>query len=565
VVVEEPGELTRPRNEGESIDFADGVRDDPSAGGEFPRRREHQRGRAAAGRRAPLALAPVAAGRAITSRFTLGDFAIRREIGRGGMGVVYEAEQLSLGRRVALKVLSSAAALDVRSQKRFQIEARAAACLHHEHIVPVYAIGLHDQIPFYTMPYIEGASLAGIIAALAKLRERQPAAAFADGADAASALALDLLADRFGARRDEPMAPISHYHRGPGFIRAVVRLAAQAAEALEHAHEQGVLHRDIKPANLLLDRSGKLWITDFGLARILGSGNLTTTGDVPGTLRYMSPEQARGKRALVDCRSDVYALGATLYELLALEAAVEGRERWEILARIDREEPRPLRRHNPDVPVDLATIVAKAMAKDVSNRYQSAGEFAEDLGRFLDGRTIKARPASPWEHCTRWCRRNAVVTGLVTVQVVVFLIGLALVVVLWRQAHVETSRASEMAQARAMARAGDSKVRTRAHAENAVRGAERGQELPRRATPDRGLPMMNSAVVPATDDRPEPYAMAMREPESVGNADVRAQSNSRALWDNFVCRVPLRWRVRPDRLHRRHRSGVGLIDRPAPH
>ena len=201
----------------------------------------------------------------------LGEFRIVREIGRGGMGVVYEAEQVSLGRRVALKVLPAAGAADARPLARFQVEARVMAALHHPHIVPIFAVGCDRGVHYYAMQLVAGCSLAD------RLR---------------------------GTARDRPSP------------REAARLAMQAAEALEHAHGLGVLHRDIKPGNLLVEPGGHLWVTDFGLARWEDGGDLTGSGDVPGTLRYMSPEQAAGGRVL-DPRTDVYSLGATLYELLA--------------------------------------------------------------------------------------------------------------------------------------------------------------------------------------------------------------------------------------------------------
>ena len=349
---------------------------------------------------------------AVVLPVTYGDFIVRREVGRGGMGIVYEAEQISLGRRVALKILSAAAALDAQSSRRFQIEAQAVACLNHAHIIPVYAIESHDDVPFYAMQFIEGASLAEIVVALRRLRDGKLASTDAGPGNLAEALALDLLVDRFGLGLAEPKPEPPRDVRTNDYVRAVVRLAAQAAEALDHAHEQGILHRDIKPANLLLDRAGKLWVADFGLARIIGSNTLTVQGTLAGTLRYMSPEQILGKRALVDRRSDLYSLGATFYELLTLELAVDGQEHWEILARIDSEEPRPIRRLNPAVSRDLAMIVAKAMAKDVSCRYSTAQDLGDDLRRFLEGRPVKARRAGagsrsydgagatqPWHPC----------------------------------------------------------------------------------------------------------------------------------------------------------------------
>ncbi len=173
---------------------------------------------------------------------------------------------------------------------------------------------------------------------------------------------------------------------------------------------------------------------------------MTATGDLPGTLRYMSPEQALGKRSLVDRRSDVYALGTTIYELLTLESAVDGRERWEILAHVERSQPVPIDRYNPAVPEALATIIAHAMAKDVSSRYQSAGDFAHDLKSFLDGRSIKAKRVKWGEHTIRWCSRNPTIAGLLMALVAVLFLGFLAVTVEWRRANAEATRANSTAQ-----------------------------------------------------------------------------------------------------------------------
>ncbi len=428
---------------------------------------------------------------------TFGDFAIRREVGRGGMGIVYEAEQISLSRRVALKVLPTAAALDARSLQRFQLEAQAAACLHHENIVPVFATGEHEDIPFYAMQFIEGANLASVIGALRQIRDGGTSDDFSEPLDPAVSLAHDLLADRFAPGRSEVgVESPSEYGRLTHYIRAVVRLAAQAADALEHAHDQGILHRDIKPANLLLDRTGKLWVTDFGLARIVGSAGLTVTGDLAGTLRYMSPEQIRGKHALIDRRSDIYSLGVTLYELLTLEPVIVAQERWEILVRIDREAPVPLRRLNPTVPLDLATVVNKAIAKDVSARYATAQEFGDDLNSFLQGKPVKARRTSAWDLCTRWARRNPLVAGLLTALLAVFLASFVAVTLLWRRADIEANRANQAARA-------ESSLRIRAQAEATERDFDHALDLARRGEVDHGLFWMAEALRQAPSERPE--------------------------------------------------------------
>jgi tetratricopeptide (TPR) repeat protein len=190
------------------------------------------------------------------------------------------------------------------------------------------------------------------------------------------------------------------------YFRTVAQLGIQAAEALDHAHQNGILHRDIKPANLLVDDSGKLWITDFGLARMEADAGMTMTGDILGTLRYMSPEQALAKRVVVDHRSDIYSLGVTLYELLALQPVFTGEDRQELLRQIAFDEPRTLRQMNPGIPEELETIIFKAIEKNPADRYSTADGFADDLRAFLQNRPIKAKPPSPWQRCIKWARRH---------------------------------------------------------------------------------------------------------------------------------------------------------------
>ncbi|HZT80644.1 MAG TPA: serine/threonine-protein kinase, partial [Gemmataceae bacterium] len=330
---------------------------------------------------------------------SLGDLDLLREVGRGGMGVVYEAVQRSLGRRVALKVLPFAATMDPRHLQRFQNEARAAASLDHPHIVKVHAVGQERGVHFYAMQFIVGQSLAELLAGqgLAS-RGRQPpedrnaTAAYAvpPGADApgspANALGSPDLAMHPVAAASTQTAP-----RDIAYFRRVAEWGIQAAEALEHAHGLGIVHRDVKPGNLLIDGHGQLWVTDLGLARTAAHSGLTMTGDLVGTLRYMSPEQALAKHGLVDHRTDVCSLGATLYELLTGRPAVEGQDRQEILKRIAEEEPRPPRVLDRAIPADLETGVLKALAKEPAERYAAAKDLADDLRRFLDHRPIQAR------------------------------------------------------------------------------------------------------------------------------------------------------------------------------
>jgi serine/threonine protein kinase/tetratricopeptide (TPR) repeat protein len=338
-----------------------------------------------------------AAADALQPEGPLGDFRLVREVGRGGMGVVYEAVQISLGRRVALKVLPFAAALDGKQLQRFKNEAHAAAQLQHPNIVPVYAVGCERGVHYYAMQFVEGRTLSTLID---ELRHRsRPDEATASSVLPAAPAPADRPTQELAASTERPA-------RDPAHFRLAASLGAQAAEAVEHAHQLGVVHRDVKPANLLLDTQGKLWVTDFGLARLASDPGLTLTGDLLGTLRYMSPEQTEPKHTLLDHRTDIYSLGATLYELLTLRPAFDGRERQEVLRQILTEEPEPLRGRNRDIPADLETIVLKALEKSPADRYATAGAMADDLRRFLDDAPIRARRPTPVQRLRRWGRRH---------------------------------------------------------------------------------------------------------------------------------------------------------------
>ena len=373
-------------------------------------------------------------------RGRLGDFQIIREIGRGGMGVVYEAQQLSLDRKVALKVLPFAATLDSRQLKRFKNEAQAAAQLHHNQIVPVYAVGCDRGVHYYAMQFIDGQSLAEIIQELRELSPLHPGQqreARSDGAGPAGADGnLTILNDPTVEARTGIVTPRFSV-LGPQsstFFRAAAELIVQAALALEHAHQLGVVHRDIKPANLLVDASGNLWITDFGLARGRTEQGLTRSEDLVGTLRYMSPEQALAKHGLVDHRTDIYSLGVTLYELLTLEPAYAGSDRDDLLRQIAMGAPRLPRQLRPEIPVALETIVLKAVAHEPERRYVSAEDLAEDLQRFLENRPIRAVRPTLWERLAKWCGRHKPV--LVGGAVLVTLGAVALIactILIWRR------------------------------------------------------------------------------------------------------------------------------------
>ncbi len=385
----------------------------------------------------------------------LGDFRILREVGRGGMGVVYEAEQESLGRRVALKVLPPQTLLNPKQGQRFEREARGAARLHHTNIVPVFGVGEQDGLHYYVMQFIAGQGLDLVIDQLRKLRitDGKASAPNPDGERSAVGIAHSLLTGQFAVsdpaadeRSDPPPTPapavtppakssdsssvnLPGQAAGSGisssdrqYWRSVARIGIQVAEALEYAHHQGVLHRDIKPSNLLLDVQGNVWVTDFGLAKVADSADLTHTGDVVGTLRYMAPERFAGHG---DARSDVYSLGLTLYELAALRPAFAEPDRHRLVQQVTQEEPPRLRRVSPTVPRDLATIIQKAMAREAGQRYGSAEALAEDLRRFVEDKPIRARPVGPLEQCWRWSRRNPLVASLTAAIALALLAGIS--------------------------------------------------------------------------------------------------------------------------------------------
>ncbi|HEY1860832.1 MAG TPA: serine/threonine-protein kinase, partial [Gemmataceae bacterium] len=301
----------------------------------------------------------------------LGDFQIMREIGRGGMGIVYEAVQLSLGRRVALKVLPFAATFDGKHLQRFHNEAQAAAQLHHTNIVPIYYVGSDRGVHFYAMQLIDGHSLAVVIRQIRQQIGRHTAIEESvAGAPRRQELAKDGTTIPYEGvlplpRQDPPdpetvsqvaLALSTQRSGKQKFYTTAARFVMQAAEALDHAHQYGIVHRDIKPANLLVDAHSRLWITDFGLAQFRADANLTRTGDLLGTLRYMSPEQASGQRVLLDHRTDIYSLGATLYELVTLEPMFPEQDHQALLYQIVHDEPRAPRSVDKSVPVDLETI-----------------------------------------------------------------------------------------------------------------------------------------------------------------------------------------------------------------
>lgn len=306
----------------------------------------------------------------------LGEYRPVRELGRGGMGIVYEALQESLDRRVAVKVLPGSVLHDERIRRRFLREARAVARLRHPHIIPIHAVGEQDGVLYYAMDLIDGCGL-----------------------------------DQLVTRDSVPVT-------GQARARWVARLGVQAADALGYAHAQGFLHRDIKPANFLLDSDGHLWLADFGLAKSAGEGSLTADGDWLGTLRYTAPECLRGEGGV---RSDLYSLGLTLYELLVGQPAYPATDRAQLLRNIAESVPEPPRQFDPTIPPDLEAVILKASAREPADRYATASEMATDLQRFLDDQPVRVRRAGPVERAVRWFRRNSRVAVLVVTTAVLTL------------------------------------------------------------------------------------------------------------------------------------------------
>ncbi len=347
-------------------------------------------------------------------RKRLGDYEVVREIGRGGMGVVYEAQQISLNRRVALKLLPFAAVLDQKQIARFKNEALAAAQLHHPHIVPVFSVGCERGVHYYTMQFVEGQSLSEVLRELraASATPREPSTVDAHSAEATPAgKPLPSTLQAFSTVG----APCNRE-----YIRTIVRLGTQAADALQYAHDCGIVHRDVKPSNLLLDTQGEIWVADFGLAHVRNDASLTVSGDVLGTVRYMSPEQAAGHSAAIDQRTDIYSLGVTLYELLTLQPVFAGDDPRQLLSKLAQDDPVAPCRHNPSIPPDLETVLLKSIAKSPEHRYASAADLASDLRSFLAGKPIRARRPTVVDRTTKWAQRHR---ALVTSAIAVFLLA----------------------------------------------------------------------------------------------------------------------------------------------
>ncbi len=362
----------------------------------------------------------------------LGHYEVGPEIGRGGMGIVYLAKETGLNREVALKVLPSSAHLRSADTERFRIEAQAAAQLNHDNIVPIYHVGQQEQTHFYAMKLIEGSDLGRLIslarqstksahrlsdAAPQSGKQSQQAAKSGDTQKEADS---NTNVDFSGASFCASMERKGHKSAAK-IARSVAFIGEQVANALEHAHQRGIIHRDIKPSNLLLDADNRVWVTDFGLAHLQNSPSLTQSGDLVGTLRYMSPEQASGRRGLVDHRTDIYSLGVTLYELATLQRACRGRTVREILREVTFDRPPPVRKINPRLPSDLETIICKATERNPSDRYACAADLASDLKRFQRGERLAAKRINRLKRARDWLHDRPITATIMAASILMLL------------------------------------------------------------------------------------------------------------------------------------------------
>jgi serine/threonine protein kinase len=322
------------------------------------------------------------------------------------MGIVYEAIHESLGRRVAVKVLSSGLLGDKKHLARFRREARAAAKLRHTNIVPIFGVGQSDNHHYYVMDFVDGMSLRQLIESMSGQHvEPWPtidqAGAVTDG---------DLQISQPDDQSEPTDSEANKLRTGDGTdYRWAAQIGATISDALQYAHSQGVLHRDIKPANLLIDRLGGVWIADFGLAKLTEQQMMTATGDILGTPQYMPPESFEGT---YDERSEIYAVGLTLYELLTRRPAIDGKSPADIIRKATAGVVSRPRAHCPDLPRDLETIVLKCLSHAPEARYAAVGEVRDDLQRFLANRPISARRTGVIGRAIRWSRREPIVASL---------------------------------------------------------------------------------------------------------------------------------------------------------
>ena len=343
---------------------------------------------------------------------SLGDFEIVREIGRGGMGVVFEARQKSLDRRVAIKVLPKHLLMSDRLLELFHREAKTAARLHHTNIVPVLDIGEEDGLHYFAMQFIEGVGLNRIVKGWSRREEEESGSSSDESQRLRNQLANDEFSSEPQARQTSNPSLLDGIH----YWKSVARIGLQVADALDYSHRNKILHRDIKPSNLLIQNDGKVWVTDFGVSKAFQDLSMTKTGEVVGTPRYMAPEQCRGKATE---QSDIYSLGVTLFEMLTGKIA-DQTVRDPSISSPDTNfhQLRPIRKIKPSIPKDLETIVQRATAYDLNNRFASAADLAVDLQRFIFDQPIRTRRVGIVERTVRWCKRKPALASMATVAVV---------------------------------------------------------------------------------------------------------------------------------------------------
>lgn len=442
----------------------------------------------------------------------LGDFRLIKQIGRGGMGIVYEAQQESLGRRVAIKILPSSAQFDERRMERFATEAKASAMLHHTNIVPIFGIGREEGLSFIVMQLIHGQPLNRVLQDISRVRELSSKklddvvsnfpnreivrsmfgepmslshSTFKTGSDSSPSQSIVSTTDKRLAATTNSLTGSGSARSLAGFtvesssllqtgsgealgihvrnyFRNVARVGVKVSEALDHAHNRGILHRDIKPSNLLLDEQGAVWVTDFGLAKYFDSPDLTRTGEVVGTLRYMSPEQLDGNAST---SSDIFGLGLTLYEMLTLQPAYPGIDKKRLLERVSEANPVNPRSIDSRIPRDLETVVMKCIHSEPSKRYASATDVSNDLTRFLEGQPILARRIGTAEKAWKWCRRRPALATTIAALAASILLGVAGVGWQWNKtsAALSVSQANFQKASKATHRAEESSLRAQEH------------------------------------------------------------------------------------------------------